>query len=228
MNRKEIRDRLEGLADPAYREFHMRLVPGLTDMLGVRSPALRALAKEVAAGDWESYLSQEACHDTYEETMLHGMVIGAAKLPLSRRLTEIKAFVPVISNWALCDGFVSSLRFRAGEMDALWEFLAPYLLSQLEFPARFGAVMLLRFYVRQDCINRTIHALAGIPAPGYNARMGVAWALSTCYIKFPAPTMAVLQAAALDDWTYNKTLQKILESKRVTAEDREALRRMKR
>ena len=206
------------LAERKYRDFHLRLVPELTqaDMLGVRMPALRKIGKALAQGAEEQIILRDDSPDRYyEETIVRGIVIGSAKMPLAERLTHIEAFVPRIGNWAVCDGFISSLQFKTGDMQTVRTFLQPYLTSTAEFPARFGAVMLLRFFVREDCLADTLSALTAIPAAAYNARMGIAWALAECLVKYPVQTLAQLERCDLDTWTHRKTLQKSLESRRL-------------
>lgn len=227
MTQSEIIARLEAATEPSYRDFHCRLVPGLDNMRGVRTPILRALAREIAQDDAAGYLAQEPTDDTYEETLLYGMVIGAAKLDFDRRLTYIARFMPHITNWALCDLFVSSLRFRESELPRLWAFLAPYRTSAAEFPARFAAVMLLRFFVRASWLPQTMDALAALPSSDYNARMGAAWALSECYLKFPAEGLDFLTHAPIPDWTRRKALQKILESRRLASDARAEIRALR-
>ena len=114
LERSEIRRRLEELAEPGYREFNRKLLPGVEDMLGVRTPALRRLAREIAKGDWRGYVDQvrtawqqgEACH---EERLLWGMVVGAGAGAWEEAAAYIRDFVPVIDNWAVCDSFCGSL-----------------------------------------------------------------------------------------------------------------------
>lgn len=221
---------LRPLVEPAYRDFHVRLVPELRtgDMLGVRMPALRKLAKQLAAGpDILEILEDRTPDRYYEETILRGAVLGAAKLPFEKKLQYIADFVPYITNWAICDSFVSGLRFRPGELPAVRAFLVPYLESAEEFPARFGAVMLLRFFVRADCLTDTLEALTALPAPGYNAQMAVSWALAECLVKFPEETLAHLKLSMLSAWTYRKTLQKALESRRLPNELRPVLKALR-
>ena len=146
---------------------------------------------------------------------MRGAVIGAAKLPFDEKLRQMADFIPYITNWAICDTFVSGLRFKPEELPAVWDFLVPYLQSVEEFPARFGAVMLLRFFVRADCLPDTLTALTSLPASGYNAQMAAAWALAECLVRFPDETLAHLKLSMLNPWTYRKTLQKALESRRL-------------
>ena len=215
------------LAEPAYRDFHVKLVPELdaSQMLGIRMPALRKLGRELAKGPDAAIILADRTPDTYyEETVIRGVVTACAKLDLAARLEQIAAFVPYIGNWAVCDTFVSGLKFRDADLPSVRAFLEPYVTSSEEFPARFGAVMLLRFFVRPDALDDTLRTLTALPATGYNARMAVAWALAECLVKFPEPTFSHLETHPLDLWTYRKTLQKALESRRLPEALRTTLR----
>lgn len=122
-----------------------------------------------------------------------------------------------------------SLRFAKKDLPQLWRFLQPYLQSQREYDVRFGVVMLMRFFAAQaDYLEDVLHTIDRIGHEGYYANMAMAWALCECYIKYPAQVKAYLSGCALNDFTYRKTLQKISESLRVTKEEKQNLRAMKR
>lgn len=223
----QIREKIFELADEKYKEFHSGLCPNTNNIVGVRVPVLRNYAKELAKGDFRNYLTN-AKDEYYEEVMLQGMVIGLAKMELEERLDYIKRFVPKIDNWAICDVFCAGLKFVNKNKEEVWKFLKQYLKSNREFEIRFGVVMLLDFYITEDYIDRVIKILNEIKHEGYYVKMAVAWAISVCYIKFPSETMKLLQENELDDFTYNKALQKIIESYRVSEEDKKMIRAMKR
>lgn len=212
MDREQVRALLLAQQDIAYQAFQQRLIPGAGQLIGVRMPKLRLIAANIVQADWRTWLDTVQSDKWYEEIMLRGLVIALAQMPLSERLARVKTFVPEIQNWAICDSVCGTLRIADKTM--LWEFLQPYLHSVEEFPARFGAVMLLENFITLEDLSRTLTALVEIPARGYNARMGVAWALSICGVQFPEHTLRFLETATLDDWTYNKALQKMLESRR--------------
>lgn len=221
---QSVRERLEQLAEPAYREFSAGLLPGTGNILGVRLPRLRALAKELARGDWRAALEQEDVF--FEETMLRGMVIGAARLPPEERLSLAAGFVPRIQNWSVCDSFCAGLK-DAKKFPALYrEFLAPYLSSQEEFPARFGAVMVLDYFLLPERLSWALPALLAVPAKGYYAQMGVAWALSLCLVKFPRETLPALESLP-EGFVRSKAIQKALESRRTAPQLRETLRQLR-
>lgn len=222
----QIREKIFELADEKYKEFHSGLCPNTNNIVGVRVPVLRNYAKELSRGDFRKYLAN-AKDEYYEEVMLQGMVIGLAKMELEERLEYITKFVPKIDNWAICDVFCASLKFVNKNKEEVWKFVGQYLKSNKEFEIRFGVVMLLDFYITEDYIDRVIKILNEIKHEGYYVKMAVAWAISICYIKFPKETMELLRNNELDDFTYNKALQKIIESYRVSEEDKKMIRTMK-
>lgn len=223
----EIRERLFSLADSEYQKFHSGLCPGTENIIGVRVPVLRNLAKEIAhSGDFLDFLSCKTLY--YEETMLQGMLIGFLK-DFDDAIEYIRAFVPKIDNWAVCDVFCAGLKITKKHYDEMLSFIMPYLESENEFELRFAVVILLDFYITDKYINKIIALLDGVRHDGYYVKMAVAWALSVCYVKFPDITMDYLKNAdSLDDFTYNKALSKITESLRVSKEDKAVIRSMKR
>lgn len=223
-----LRERLEELAEPGYREFASSLVPNPSlPFLGVRLPALRKLAREAAKReDWPGLL-RTAPEDCFEMVMLKGMVLGQVRLPWEELSGWIAWFVPKIDNWSVCDSFCTGLVAVRKSRAAVWEWLQPYLGAEQEFSARFGAVMLLDHFLCPEWIGRVIPSLCAVRQPGYYARMAVAWALSICYVKFPEETRPWLGPESLELETLRKTLQKILESRRLTDAQREEIRRLR-
>jgi 3-methyladenine DNA glycosylase AlkD len=215
------------MADEEYRKFSSSLIPNVDNILGVRLPELRKLAKNIAKGDWRTYLAQ-ADNRYFEETMLQGLVIGYAKTDIEERLRYVADFVPRIDNWSVCDSFCTGLKFTKNYRSLMWDFLQPYLSSDKEYEIRFGVVMLLLYFVEDEYIERVLQWMDRIRHEGYYVKMAVAWAISVCYVKYPEPTMAFLKNNTLDDFTYNKALQKIIESLRVDSGTKHVLRSMKR
>lgn len=222
-----IKKQLEALAEDEYRIFSSGLLPNTDNVLGVRLPLLRKIARQLSKGDWRDYL-QTAQDDSFEEIMLQGMVIGYIKCPAEERFFYIQNFVAKIDNWSVCDSFCTGLKFTKENTERVWEFLAPYLHSEREFDIRFAVVMLLFYYIDETHLDKVLDILDAVRHQGYYAKMAVAWAVSICYIRFPARTMIYLNNNHLDDFTYNKALQKITESLQVDNETKKQLRAMKR
>lgn len=223
---REIREKIFELADQKYKEFHSGLCPNANNIIGVRVPDLRNLAKTIAKEDWRNYLAN-AENKYYEEILLQGMVIGLAKMEIQERLKYVKEFVPKIDNWAVCDISCGGFKFAKKEPEIVWNFIQNYLKSEHEFEIRFCIVMMLDHYIDQEHISKILEILENVHHEGYYVKMAVAWAISIAYIKFPKETMNVLKHSKLDDFTYNKALQKIIESYRVSKEEKIIIRNMK-
>lgn len=224
---EDLQERLLELADPAYRKFHSSLLPGTENILGVRTPELRKLAKEIRKGDWETFLLENG-RRWYENDILQGLVIAEARMKPEKRIEYIKNFLPRIENWAVCDIFCGSLK-EAGKYPALYEpLLRACLISDKPFEIRFGVVMLLDHYRKREYLEEIFNSFDKIESNHYYVRMAIAWAVSVYYVHFPEETLSYLDRCSLDDWTYNKALQKIIESQRVLPEEKEKIRSRKR
>ncbi|MGN0551664.1 MAG: DNA alkylation repair protein [Acutalibacteraceae bacterium] len=225
----DVKQELKKLAESDYKKFNAKLIPNIDpeSILGVRIPAVRKLAKELARGDYRTYL-ETAEADTFEEVMLQGLVIGQIKADINTVLEYVKSFVPKIDNWAVCDCFCAGLKIANKNKALVLEFIKPYLNDKREFFIRFGVIMLLDYFICDEYIENTLALLDCVSRKDYYVQMGVAWALSVCFVKYRDLTLKYLQGCTLDDFTFNKTLQKITESNRVCAEDKALIRSMKR
>ena len=224
---KTIRERIFDRAEEDYKKFQSSLIPGDNRLLGVRLPYLRSLAKEIVRQDWRSYL-ENAQDEYFEEIMLQGMVIGYAKADFNEILEYIRTFIPKISNWAICDSFCTGLKITKKNPQRMWDFIIPYLKSDKVFEIRFAVIMMMSHFINDTYIDDILLLLDQVSHEGYYVKMGVAWAVSVCYVKYPDKTLVYLKNSMLDNFTYNKSLQKIIESFRVDQESKQLMRRMKR
>lgn len=224
--KEEIREELINLADEKYKKFHSNLCPGVENILGVRLPILRKLSKDLSKNNYEDYLNTDSVK-YYEEVMVEGLIIGYIKTDNETRFKYIRNFVPKINNWAVCDSFCNNLKFTKKNMSEVWDFILPYASSTNEFDVRFAVVMMLNFYIVDDYIDSVLSILNNIHHDGYYVKMAVAWAISFAYIHFPDKTLSFLKNNNLDNFTYNKSLQKIIESNRVSSEYKDLMRSMK-
>lgn len=223
---QNIREMLFSMQDEAYRDFSGKLLPKGEVLIGVRLPDLKKLAKEIAKGDWEAFVSSyETAY--FEEDMLKAFVLGHAKTDLSQRLSYIEKFVPTIHNWSVCDSFCAALKPLRKEPERVFSWLGPYLHSEKEYEVRFGVVMMLDHFLTDDFTGSVIERLDVVRHPGYYVKMAVAWTLSVMMAKYPQKTFSYLKDCRLDDFTFNKTIQKCIESRRIDEEMKAALRKMK-
>lgn len=225
---EKIKDVLKEYIDEKFKDFTSALIPGARPILGVRVPILRKLAKEIAKDDWQTYL-KEATEDTYEEVAIKGFVIGYAKAELKGLLPYIAEHIEKIDDWSLCDGFCSNLKVVEKHQEEFLEFLLPYAKIDDEFKQRVVAVMLMTYYLTDDYIDMSLEVLDSLKNEKYYCKMAVAWAIATAWAKQREKTYCFMQEGnnTLDDWTYNKAIQKMLESYRVSDEDKDMLRKMK-
>lgn len=222
-----LRRELENLSETDFQKFSSALVPGELKMLGVRLPKLREIARQLAKGDWEAYLAC-ARDDSMEEIMLQGMVLGYIRVPFSKKRPLLEQFIPKIRNWSLCDSVCASLKFPSSEKEEVWQFLKKYLSSKEEYDIRFGVVMILDHFIEENYLQEIFKIFNRIRHEGYYVKMAVAWAVSVCFRRFKPETIHYLNGCQLDDWTYNKSLQKIIESRYSSPEEKELMRSMKR
>ena len=225
----EIRKLLEDLAEPDFRKFSSSLIPGLAPgfLLGVRLPKLRKIAREMARKDPEGYLRNARC-DSFEEIMLQGMVIGNLKGEPNTLFPLIESFLPKIDNWSICDSFCSSLKIAREYPEATWKLLRPLFQDQRAYYVRFAVVMAIFYFIQKPYLPEIFAFLDEISLDSYYVRMAVAWAVSICFREFPEETMTYLETAALDQFTYEKSLQKITESLKTDAKTKALIREMKR
>ncbi len=223
-----ILKRLEKEADKNYQKFSSSLLPNINNVLGVRLPILRKLAKEILKeNNYKKFLNAKS-FKYMEEYMLKGMLIGFLKEPVEEIINYIRLFIPQIDNWAVCDSFCNSLKFTKNNLEKIWDFLQPYFESSSEYEIRFAYVMLLNYYLKDEYIDRVLLLVDKFKDNRYYAKMGVAWLVSICYIKYPLKTEEYLKTSKLDNWTYNKSIQKICESLKIAKNIKIQIRKLKR
>ena len=225
-----IKEDLIKLVDDKYKEFHSNLCPGTNNILGVRVPVLRDYAKKISRNNNLEELLKIIDNEYYEEIMLQGMLIGLEKNISFKKLERyINTFVPKIDNWAICDNFCAGLKITKKYKKEMYELIKKYLKANNEFEIRFAVVMLLDYYVEEKYLKENFEMFNKIKSDKYYVKMAVAWAISICLIKYYDETFEYLKNnKSLDTWTYNKAIQKAIESYRITNECKQELVRLKR
>ncbi len=223
-----IEKELFDMQDKKYQEFQKKLCPGTESIIGIRVPILRNYAKELLK-KYNFKDIMECINDNYyEEIMLQGMLIGGAKEEFNVLINYIEEFIPKIDNWAVCDTFCAGLKITKKNKDEMWLFLKKYLKSRKEFEARFGIVMILDYFIDEEHLEENFKIFNKVKVDRYYVQMAVAWAISICLIKYYDRTVKYLQEEAdLDNFTYNKSIQKATESYRITDKQKDFLRSMK-
>ncbi|MBR3605018.1 MAG: DNA alkylation repair protein [Candidatus Gastranaerophilales bacterium] len=210
----DLKNELKSLADVKYQEFSLKLNPNVNNIIGVRLPFLRKIAKKIAHNNFEIFF-KENDDEFFELTMLEGMVIGY--LALLEQEKYIKKFIPKINNWAICDSFCAGLK------NIKKEFLEPYFKSDKEYEIRFAFVILLNYYIDSD-YSYVIKKITEFDNEKYYAKMAAAWCLSICLIKNYDKCIDDIKTLDIHPWVKNKALTKAIESLRLNKKQKETLK----
>ena len=223
----KIRQDLFEIQDLKYKEFHGSLCPDMDNIIGVRIPKLREYAKELYKSN---KLEDIKIGDKYyEELVIQGMLIGfQTKAPIEEAIKQVKEFVPKINSWAVCDTFCAGLKITKKYQTEMFKIIKEYLKSKQEYEVRFAIVMLLDYYINDQYIDQVLQILNNIKLDKYYVQMANAWAISICLIRYYNKTLEFLKTTKIDDFTYNKGIQKTIESYRITKEQKDYLRTLKR
>ena len=219
----KIRQDLFAMQDLKYKEFHGSLCPDMDNVIGVRIPKLREYAKELYKCNNLKDIKIEDKY--YEELVIQGMLIGfQTKAPIKEVIKQVEEFIPKINSWAVCDTFCAGLKITKKYQTEMFKVIKEYLKSTQEYQVRFAIVMLLNYYINDQYIDQVLQILDNVKLDKYYVQMANAWAISICLIKYYNKTLDFLKITKIDDFTYNKGIQKAIESYRITNEQKEYLR----
>ena len=231
INGRTITEELEKLSGFGNKTFITSLHPGVPHVLGVRIPDLRTLAKRIVESDWEDYLSEAGTY-YMEERILQGLVLGYIHPDddVDKYLRRVSRFVQVINSWSVCDtfSFAGGHSYIKKHQAKIWDYLKYCMNSSEEYEIRFGVVMALKYFIDDQHVVELLKCVNEIYHEGYYVKMAIAWAVSVCFVKYPKETMFFLHDNRLDDFTFNKSLQKILESCRVGISSKQLIKTMRR
>lgn len=224
---QEITDRLFEMQDLKYKEFHQRLIPNIDPdtVIGVRMPALRIYAKELVKAGKAHEFFRDAPHYYYDEKTLHGIMIGLAAKTPSEALKLIDEFLPYVDNWATCDSMPPKILKK--DLKLLRRTIMPWLDSNQTYRVRFAVVAMLQFLLEDEFEATDLERLADIKSEEYYINMAIAWYYSFALIKQYDETIGVFEGKTLDKWIHNKSIQKAVESYRITKDKKDYLRTLR-
>lgn len=220
---EEIQKHLFELQDMAYRDFHSRLMPGIDKetIIGIRVPVLRKYAKSIAGTELAEKFIKELPHRYYEENNLHMMLITRIK-DYDRCLLEIERFLPYIDNWATCD-FPAPKCFENHKEDLL-PVIKRWIASSETYTIRYGIGMLMRLYLDTDFDPEYVRIVAEVKSDEYYVNMMIAWYMATALAKQWDAVIPYIEEHRMSDWVHRKTIQKAVESYRITDEQKRYLK----
>lgn len=222
----DLQKKLFELQDIAYRDFHSRLIPNIDKdrVIGIRIPVLRKFAKTFAKSDAAASFLLDLPHFYYEENNLHMMLITALN-DYDTCLSQIRHFLPYIDNWATCD-FPAPKCFAAHKAELL-PFILQWISSPKPYTIRYGVGMLMRLYLEEDFSPEYLTLVCNIHSEEYYVNMMIAWYFATALAKQWDATIPYLKNRTLPAWVHKKTIQKAIESNRITAEQKAYLRKLR-
>lgn len=224
---KKMEEQLLALQDLQYRDFHTRLMPEYQKdlVIGVRTPALRRLAKELARDPVCREFLEELPHKYYEENNLHAYLIEYVSKTFGEAMDLTEKFLPYIDNWATCDTFKPKAFGK--DLDALYGKTMEWMGSSHVYTVRYGIVTQLHYFLDDHFRSEMLDFMAEIPTDAYYVNMALAWYYSFALIKQYSAAIPLFEERRLDKWVHNKSLQKAIESFRISKETKEYLRSLK-
>ena len=223
---EKILKELFKLQDKKYRDFQVKLIPGssIDKMIGVRTPDLRKYSKKlIKENNYKDFLD-ELPHNYFDENQLHAFILSEIK-DYNECINYINKFLPYVDNWATCDQ-MSPKVFKKNKDKLLLE-IKKWLKSKDTYTIRFGIGMLMQHFLDEDFKKDYLKLVSKIKSNEYYINMMIAWYFATALAKQYKETIPYLEDKILDKWTHNKTIQKAIESYRITAEQKEYLRSLK-
>ena len=219
----EIRDELFRLQDTKYRDFQSKLTPTIdvSTAIGVRTPALRALAKMMVKREDVGLFLNDLPHTYFDENQLHAFIVSEMR-DYADCLQEVERFLPYVDNWATCDQM--SPKVFKKHREELLDPIKRWISSDATYTARFGVGMLMEHYLDDDFDPFYLDMVAAVRSEEYYVRMMVAWYFATALAKQYDAALPYLEDHRLDPWTHNKTIQKAVESRLITPEQKDYLR----
>ena len=221
-----IQKELFALQDKEYHDFHCRLMPTVNPdvVIGVRTPALRKFAKEVAKMPEAEVFLQKLPHTYYEENNLHGFLLENIR-DYEKCVNAVDAFLPYVDNWATCDMMTPKI-FKQHPEELLTQ-IRRWLSAEDTYAVRFAIRMLMNFYLDELFTPEYPRMVADVESEEYYINMMIAWYFSTALAKQYDAVIPYLEKRQLPQWIHNKTIQKAIESYRITNEQKTYLRTLK-
>ena len=223
----DIRRELKILQDTGYRDMQVTIIPTVEagSIIGVRTPALRQLAKEISKRDDVSLFLGDIPHKYFEENQLHAFILSGMK-DAEKCIKLVDKFLPYVDNWATCDQMSPKIFKKNKEL--LLDYIDKWIKSELTYVKRFAVGMLMEHFLDEDFKTSYLTRVSKIRSDEYYVNMMTAWYFATALAKQYDAALPFIEGNKLDKWTHNKTIQKAVESYRITPEQKEYLKTLKR
>ena len=224
MNKSKLYRKMYELQDLKYRDMQIKIIPTVEPeaVIGVRTPELRAMAKELLkSGEYKDFL-EDLPHKYFEENQLHAFIISGIK-DLRECMEELEKFLPYVDNWATCDQM--SPKIFKKHREVIFAHIKEWIRSDKTYTVRFGVGMLMEHFLDDDYDPKYPEMIAGLRSEEYYVNMMVAWYFATALAKQWEATFPYLKEKRLSEWVHRKTIRKAIESYRITPEQKEFLKK---
>lgn len=225
-----VKEILTSKKDDKYRTFVKRLVNTNYEIIGVRIPELNLIVKRILSGEFGEPLEvfEQITEGSFEEVFVKGAIIAEIKnIELDERLKRMREVIPLFDNWSHCDSFSAICKFAKKNRNEFWLFLQEYLTSDKEFEIRFGVVSLIDYYMVDEYFDRVICEILKIKSDEYYVQMAIAWLVATGLSKNYEKFLLLIKQERFSNFVHNKSIQKAIESRLITLEQKEYLRTLK-
>ena len=218
---------LKDMRDEAFADFEAGLLPGVerASIIGVRTPQLRKLAREMLRGGPAELFMQQLPHTFFDENLLHSLLLSLQHLPIEELLARVDAFLPFVDNWAVCDQLRPKL--FAQHPQEVYSYVARWLQSEQVYVRRYGIVASMTYFLDENFAPSMLSDVARVPAEEYYVMMAVAWYFSFALVKRWDSALPFIEERRLPRTVHNKAIQKAVESLRISPERKEFLRSLR-
>lgn len=216
---------LDTLQDKKYQEFHSKIIIS-KDLIGIKTNELKKIAKEIAKGDYQTFIKYNHSN-LYEPIMIEGFLYSYLKIPFQDLIEYLNNYLKKINNWAHVDLLVSSLKIFNKNQEEGFKYAKKLIHSKNNWIKRCGIIIMLNYYLHDIYIDKTLEIVSKIKTDDYYVKMAIAWLVSIAYIKYKEKTLIYLVNIE-DNFIYNKTLSKIIDSRRISNDEKNFIRTLKR
>ena len=223
---KNILNLLHQEKNEKYQKFASSLLPNTNNVLGVKLPTLKKIAKDIIKNNKTDYFLSNNKDEFFELTLIEAFIIGNLKIKFSEKLKLIKNFIPKITNWSICDSLCASLKEIKDNKEETKIFIEKYFKSNKEYELRFCFVILLNYFIDSD-FDYVIQKISDFNNNKYYAKMAVAWALSYCFIFNYNKTLKLMSSLKTPKDVIKKGITKAIESKQISTEQKEELKSLR-
>ena len=224
--KREIEQQLKSLADEKYRNMQVTIIPTVVpeSIIGVRTPELRKMAKELAKRSDVSVFLSDLPHRYFEENQLHAFILSEMK-DFDSCIRYVDAFLPYVDNWATCDQM--SPKIFKKHKEELLSWVSTWISSKETYTVRFAIGMLMEHFLDDDFAPAYPKMVSKVRSQEYYVNMMIAWYFATALAKQYDSILPYIEKKKLSDWTHNKAIQKSVESYRITDEQKAYLKTLK-